>query len=43
MFQKSDFAEYTIPQSLQKIWEITDALKNNDRAKYFFSHGALSF
>ena len=36
MFQKSDFAEYTIPQLLQKIWEITDALKINDRVKYFF-------
>ena len=36
MFQKQDFAKFTIPELIQKIWEITDALKNNYRARYLF-------
>lgn len=36
MFQKKDFAEFTIPELIQKVWEITDALKNNHNSRYFF-------
>lgn len=36
MFQKKDFSEFTIPKLIQKVWEITDALKNNHNSRYFF-------
>ena len=31
-----NFAEFTIPELIQKIWKITDALKNNYRVRYLF-------
>ena len=36
MFRKEDFAEFTISELLQKVWEITDSLKNNQRVRYWF-------
>ena len=34
MVIKEDFAELTVPELLQNLWEYTDSLKNNERAKY---------
>ena len=36
VFQKQDFAEFTISELIKKIWEIMDALKNNYRTRYLF-------
>ena len=36
MVIKEDFAELTVPELLQHLWEYTDSLKNNERAKYWF-------
>ena len=36
MFQKKDFEDFTIGQLLQKVWDITYAFENNDKAKHFF-------
>ena len=36
MFRKEDFAEFTISELLQKVWEITDSLKNNQRVRHWF-------
>ena len=36
MFRNKDFAEFTILELIQKLWEITDSLKNKHCARYFF-------
>ena len=36
MYKKEDYADFTIFQLLQNIWEYTYSLKNNQRAKYWF-------
>lgn len=36
MLKKEDFADFTIFELLQNMWDYTDSLKNDEKANYWF-------